>query len=154
MNQRKVKSYRPITLLPVMGKMLEPLINRRLIEYINVVQGIHPKEYGFMKWKSTEMAVMDMVEQKADVALKKIEGWAERFKMDLSVEKINGILLKGNLKRNLVIRFWGRLIKRVTEMKYLGAILESRIAFHAHVRYVVNNGVVKFQRLRAVAPAN
>ncbi|KAJ8893645.1 hypothetical protein PR048_006245 [Dryococelus australis] len=211
---RKANSYRPITLLPVMGKTLERLVNQRLMQYLDIVHGIHPRQYGFMKGKSTEMAILDMVDQnmyeliqgfltgrkcamemgthreerglirlefpqgcevygyaddglllvpawsrkeheeKTDQALKMAEGWAERFKMDLSVEKINAILLKGNLKRNPMIRFRGRVIRMVTEMKYLGVILESRLAFHAHVRYAMSKAVTMFYRLRAVASAN
>ncbi|KAJ8882732.1 hypothetical protein PR048_014545 [Dryococelus australis] len=62
-NPRKEKSYMPITLSSVMRKTLECLIKRRLMEYLNVVQGIHSNQYGSMKGKSMEMAVMDMVDQ-------------------------------------------------------------------------------------------
>ncbi|KAJ8887945.1 hypothetical protein PR048_007429 [Dryococelus australis] len=46
-----------------MGKTLERLINHRLMQFLDIVQGIHPRQYGFTKGKSTEMAIMDMVEQ-------------------------------------------------------------------------------------------
>ncbi|KAJ8887801.1 hypothetical protein PR048_014019, partial [Dryococelus australis] len=223
-NPRKANSYRSITLLPVMGKSLDRLVNQRLMQYLDIVHGIHPHQYEFMKGKTTEMAVVIMVDQilwqlrllecpgniygliksfltdrkcalemgshkeenmltkgcpqgsgcevygytdhgfllvpvwsrkeleeKTDMALSMVEDWAERFKMDLSVEKINAILLKVNLKRNPVIRVMGRVIRMVTEIKYLGVILESRQAFHAHVRYAVNKAVTMFHLLRVVA---
>ncbi|KAJ8896384.1 hypothetical protein PR048_001728 [Dryococelus australis] len=62
-NLRKSKSYRPITLFSVMGKRLECLVNGRLMEYLDIVQDIHPNQYGFMKCKCMEIAVIDMFNQ-------------------------------------------------------------------------------------------
>ncbi|KAJ8894956.1 hypothetical protein PR048_000264 [Dryococelus australis] len=62
-NPIMAKSYRPIMLLSVMGNTLEHLINKILMEYLDAVEGIHPRQNGFMKGKSTEKSVIDMVNQ-------------------------------------------------------------------------------------------
>lgn len=53
------KSYRPVSLLPVMGKILEKAINQRLQEQI--AGNLSGKQYGFTKGKSTMDAVDNLV---------------------------------------------------------------------------------------------
>lgn len=55
------KSYRPIKLLPVFGKALEKLINRRMLRVIDSQGGFSNKQYGFRHGRSTEDAVCDLI---------------------------------------------------------------------------------------------
>lgn len=54
------KSFRPITLLPIMGKALERLIADRIVECINSGIGFHPSQYGFRAGRSTVDALADL----------------------------------------------------------------------------------------------
>ena len=53
-------NYRPISLLPILGKCLEKLIYRRLYKFIQDQDILCHNQYGFQKNKSTEQAVFDL----------------------------------------------------------------------------------------------
>ena len=44
-----VDSYRPISLLPALGKLLEKLISDRLMDYLEKFDLISPHKFGFRK---------------------------------------------------------------------------------------------------------
>lgn len=54
------KSYRPITMLSVIGKVYERLINKRLGDHLESVGGLHELQYGFRRGRSTEAAVLKL----------------------------------------------------------------------------------------------
>ncbi|CAK1595213.1 unnamed protein product [Parnassius mnemosyne] len=65
------KSYRPIGLLPVLGKVLEKMIVRRIKWHI--VPKLSKKQYGFMPQRSTEDSLYDMIQHiKSDIKDKKL----------------------------------------------------------------------------------
>ena len=51
-------NYRPISLLPIFGKIFEKIIFARLTDFINKFKIIYDKQYGFQKGKSTEYALV------------------------------------------------------------------------------------------------
>ena len=55
-------NYRPISLLPVLCKIFERCIFNRLISFFNKHKILTPNQFGFLKGKSTEQAVLDFVE--------------------------------------------------------------------------------------------
>ena len=50
-------NYRPVSVLPVLSKLLERFMYNRLIHYINENKLLHKLKFGFQKGKSTEMAL-------------------------------------------------------------------------------------------------
>ena len=58
-----VSNYRPISLLPIFGKIFEKVIFKRLTEFIKKFQIIYNKQYGFQSGKSTEHAILDITQQ-------------------------------------------------------------------------------------------
>lgn len=60
-NYMNPKAYRPIGLLPVMGKALEKMIFCRLSWDIFRVGGLSQRQYGFVPQKSTEDALYDAI---------------------------------------------------------------------------------------------
>ena len=55
-------NYRPISLLPIFGKMYEKIIFSRLISFVDKYQILFNRQYGFQKEKSTEYALIDIVD--------------------------------------------------------------------------------------------
>ena len=53
-----VANYRPISLLPAFSKILEKLMSKRLLNFIIQHDLIHPGQYGFIKGRSTEHAML------------------------------------------------------------------------------------------------
>lgn len=57
-----VKSYRPLTLLPAIGKIYEKIINRRIIVNLETRGKLHNKQYGFRPGRSTDDAIIDVLQ--------------------------------------------------------------------------------------------
>lgn len=50
-------SYRPITLLSTIGKLLERVLNQQINEHLTANQPLHPSQHGFRSNDSTEQAI-------------------------------------------------------------------------------------------------
>lgn len=59
-NRDSVNNYRPISILPAISKVLEKLINHRLVRYLESEHLLSPRQYGFRTGKSTEDAVYSL----------------------------------------------------------------------------------------------
>ena len=59
-NLLHMSNWRPITILPLPGKMLEKCIHKRLVEYFDENNLISEEQYGFQSDKSTMQAVMKL----------------------------------------------------------------------------------------------
>jgi len=55
--------YRPISLLPALGKLLEKVVSTQIVDYLNENNLISSKQYGFREGFSTELAVLDIYEK-------------------------------------------------------------------------------------------
>ena len=53
-----MQNYRPISVLPMMSKIFEKCIHKRLIDFCSHFSIINPNQYGFQTGKSTELAVI------------------------------------------------------------------------------------------------
>ena len=51
-------NYRPISLLPLFGKIFEKVIKKRFIKFLDKYNLITPHQFGFRKGYSTELAVL------------------------------------------------------------------------------------------------
>ena len=59
----KPSLYRPICLLNTLGKLLERVINSRLLEYVEGEGGLADTQYGFQKGRSTVDAISSAREE-------------------------------------------------------------------------------------------
>ena len=55
-----MKNYRPVSLLPVMSKILERIVYNRLFSFVIKQKILSPSQYGFQKNKSTELAILEL----------------------------------------------------------------------------------------------
>ena len=53
-------NYRPISLLPLFGKIFEKIIETRLVKFLDKKKIITPHQFGFRKYYSTELAVTEI----------------------------------------------------------------------------------------------
>ena len=56
-------SYRPISLLPCLGKLFEKVISTRLLDYYNTFDLFSKYQYGFRESFTTEFAILDIYEK-------------------------------------------------------------------------------------------
>ena len=65
-------NYRPISVLPVISKLLEREVHKQLTEYLREYKILSPYQYGFRKLHSTEFATLafaDMIRRNIDNGL-------------------------------------------------------------------------------------
>lgn len=53
----RVENYRPISLLPILSKILEKIVNKRLVDYLEKNNLLSDRQYGFRRGRCTEDAV-------------------------------------------------------------------------------------------------
>ena len=58
-----VNSYRPISLLPALGKLLEKVISVRIVKFFDKFNLYCPQQFGFRSNFSTEYAILDIYEK-------------------------------------------------------------------------------------------
>lgn len=66
-----VSNYRPISVLPVFSKILEKLMHNRLVKYLNSMNIITDKQFGFREKHSTFMAILKIIDKISDEIDKK-----------------------------------------------------------------------------------
>ena len=64
-----VNSYRPISLLPVLGKLLEKVISVRITKFFDKYNLFCPQQFGFRANFSTEYAILDIYEKMLKVIM-------------------------------------------------------------------------------------
>ena len=53
-DKKNTRSYRPISLLSCVGKLLERMVNQRLINHLESNNVLSPTQTGYRKFRSTE----------------------------------------------------------------------------------------------------
>lgn len=60
-SENEVGNYRPVSLLSVFSKIIEKVMHKRLISYLNKYNIITDKQHGFQKGKSTNSAIINLI---------------------------------------------------------------------------------------------
>lgn len=94
-----VKNYRPITLIPVLSKIYEKAIHRRLIDFFDKYKIIAKEQFGFQKHKSTEAAVFDLVTNITHNVSSKLQTSALFFDMSRAFDFVSHKILLNKLKK-------------------------------------------------------
>ena len=61
--KNKFENYRPKSVLSCFSKLLEKLMYKRLIDFIDKNQILSKHQYGFRKNRSTELAISELVDK-------------------------------------------------------------------------------------------
>lgn len=95
-----VKGMRPITLLPVLGKVLEYLLIRRINDKLDDLKFFSPNQHGFTKQKSTSTAIKVVIDQMKKIKKDKTK-YAIVVALDISsaFDRLNWNHLMKNLER-------------------------------------------------------
>ena len=95
-DKKNPRSYRPISLLSCVGKLLERMINRRLINHLESNNVPSPTQTGYRKHRSTEDQLAYLVENIEDAFQEKRKVLAVLFDLSNAFDKVwkEGLLVK------------------------------------------------------------
>ena len=95
-----VKGMRPITLLPVLGKVMESLLINRLNEKLAETKFFSPNQHGFTKQKSTQTAIEKVLNEVKNCKKRKTN-FAVLIALDISsaFDKLNWMHVLRNLEK-------------------------------------------------------
>ena len=60
-DKKKISNYRPISLLPVISKILEKVVHKNLYTFLEKNKVLYQSQYGFRKNRSTVNAITELV---------------------------------------------------------------------------------------------
>ena len=61
-NPMEFINYRPISILPVLSKILEKVVLKRLLDFLNKHDILNSSQFGFRKHHSTTLALIDLID--------------------------------------------------------------------------------------------
>ena len=95
-DKRDPTSYRPISLLSCTGKLLERIINKRLLWHLEVNSALAPTQTGYRQHRSTEDQLALLTQEIEDAFQEKKKVLAVFFDMSKAFDKVwkEGLLLK------------------------------------------------------------
>ena len=88
-------NYRPIWILPILSKIFEKLVHKRLVNYLGKYKLLIKHQYSFQKGKSTEHAILDLHKDIVEAIEKKEKACAIFLNFAKAFDTVNHkILLK------------------------------------------------------------
>ncbi|KAL1448625.1 hypothetical protein WDU94_003699 [Cyamophila willieti] len=106
-----------------------------------------------------DLAVVAVAKKERDLenltnnALEKIQNWMNRKQLEIAPEKSEAVILSGKKKcLPLNIHICGQQIKVKKEIKYLGVVVDSRLSFGPHLKYVTEKANKTSNALAHILP--
>ena len=95
-DKKNPRSYRPISLLSCVGKLLERIVNRRLISHLESNSVLSPTQTGYRKFRSSEDQVAYLAQNIEDVLQEKKKVLKVFFNLTNAFDKVwkEGLLVK------------------------------------------------------------
>ncbi|GBM07378.1 hypothetical protein AVEN_187908-1 [Araneus ventricosus] len=170
----KIKSYRPVTLLPTIGKVLEQILLRRLNHTLKKKNILHHNQIGFREGRSTDDAIHQLVERIQDAKNKKLHTMRTHrskaksycssspheiptldchHQLKVSTEKSTTILISRLVSGNRV-KWDNQIIKRSTSLKYLGVIIDNKLNWVDHLINMKTKLTHFHQKITRIAGTN
>jgi len=122
-----LNNYRPISVLNVFSKIMEKIMHCRLTSYLDAVQVLYPKQFGFRKGHSTDQAVTEAVSIITKALNQKRCVLAVCMDLSKAFDSIDHVILCKKLSRlgitgNLLDWFCSYLANRMQTTAFNGSI--------------------------------
>ena len=122
------------------GSILGPLL---FLLYVNDLPSVSTKLFTLLFADDTNLFIEDMdtthINQILTEEIGKILIWLKANKLSLNVDKTNFIVFSRRRTINDVyIKIEGKNIERVTKVKFLGVIIDSKLTWKEHINYISN----------------
>ena len=98
-DKESLNSYRPISLLPALGKLLEKLISVRVVRFFDAYDLFCPQQFGFRAKFSTEHAIADIYEKLLNNLDKRLNTCAIFLDLAKAFDSVSHNILLNKLKR-------------------------------------------------------
>ncbi|CAK1590642.1 unnamed protein product [Parnassius mnemosyne] len=174
-----VNNYRPIAVLPALSKILERIINNRLVNYLEKHNFLSPSQYGFRSGKSSSDAIHDLTNyivtnldngQKVLGIFLDLAKAFDTVSVPILLRKMESLGIRGIQLQLFEDYLSGRThhscsnslnnadtcikLCQAEKVKYLGVIIDSTLRFHEHIN-TLNSRLRKliyvFKTMRDVA---
>ena len=156
-SQSDPSNYRPISLLPAIGKVMDDTQSSRLLSFLTTNKLISPHQFGFVPRSSTVHQLVYIINKwtrTRDTALAaclseaatRLGTWLAERDLCINVNKTKAMLLPPKHQQcpaDILIRCCDATLSIVNEYKYLGVIIDSTLSWEAHVDSVVSKVVKK-----------
>jgi len=82
-----------------------------------------------------------------------VSGWCSLHKLKIAVDKTSAMTVKGKFSknRNPTIRINGATVKFTSQVKYLGVILDEKLSFVEHAKYIRNKLLSFIMAIKRIA---
>ncbi|KAK3919134.1 RNA-directed DNA polymerase from mobile element jockey [Frankliniella fusca] len=137
-----VSNNRPISILPPISKIFEMAFRVRIINYLDTLDFLTNKQYGFRKNTNTNFAALDITteehlinQMKEDMA--KLMDWMELNGLFINLEKTQFIIFKKPVAITPQIAeftFRDHKILRTDSFKFLGLQLDENLLWDRHIQ--------------------
>ena len=131
------KSFRPVALLPVASKILERVVHKQIMEYMEKNQLWHPSHHAYRSHRSTTTAMLSLYDSWVSAAEDGSIAGATMIDMSAAFDVVDTDLLLQkcklyNFNRNTVQWLWSYLSER-SQCSYIGGSLSSFLPLEAGV---------------------
>lgn len=90
---------------------------------------------------------------KVNDSLDKIVAWMEHHDLQIAPSKSEAVILRGPRRREeMHFKILGYRIAPGPELKYLGVIMDDRLSFGAHVKYVIEKAEARLSNMLRILP--
>ena len=145
-----INNYRPVSILPTFSKVFERLMYNRLYAFINDNNILYKYQFGFRQKYATNIAddtsafysdkSIDSALMTINEELVKLLEWLHINKLSLNIKKTHYVIfsLRKKVKTSLKICIDNNILKRVSKSKFLGVMIDSKMSWNDHIKYIKN----------------
>ena len=130
-DKQSVISYRPISLLPVIGKLLEKVVSSRTVSFFDQNNLFSPYQFGFRAKFSTEYAVLDIYEKLLNNLDKKLNTCAIFLDLAKAFDSVSHTILLRKLEkygiRGNALNFFASYLKSRKQFVKLNNVLSTSL---------------------------
>ena len=131
-DKKDPNSYRPISLLSCLGKVLERVINRRLIAFL--------EEDDLAVWSASEYTTSSAY--RIQEAVNKVEQWTNDWGLWISEVKTQATVFSlSTSKGKVTIKLGDKTLPQVETPTFLGVKLDTRLSWKPYIEDMEKKGI-------------
>lgn len=127
-------SYRPKALTFHLGKLMEKMIVRKPVYFLECNRLLSPYQSGFHRGRSTIDSVEHVIKNLLQT-LQTVEKWSYDWGFKISVAKISYMVFtKKKIQTKIDLLLYGQGLDRVSKFKYLGLWFDEKCKWNSHIK--------------------